>query len=125
MIWGRYVPVYCGGRFVPVLRQHSRHRLDPRGDGCSNGQVHINNRTVIITVKPEEHELGSLQTHGTYEEIKKYVLDKYSLKISALNISQAKRKCGLDGGEAFNKSKNDSRIPNCTNKSNQDLLIFN
>ena len=29
---GRYVPVYCGGRFVSVLCRHSRHRLNPRGD---------------------------------------------------------------------------------------------
>lgn len=27
----RYIPVYCGGRFVPVLCGHSRRRLDPCG----------------------------------------------------------------------------------------------
>ena len=70
---------------------------------------------VSITVKPEELELGSLRTHGTYEEIKKYVLDNYGLKVSTLYISQIKRKCGLDVGEAYNKPKNpDSRVPNCT-----------
>ena len=69
---------------------------------------------VIVEVKPEELELGSLKTHGTYEEIKSYVLNKYGFKISTLNISQVKRKCGLDVGEAYNKPKRqDSKVPNC------------
>ncbi len=77
---------------------------------------------VTIDVKPEELELGSLQTHGTYEEIKKYVLDNYGLKVSTLNISQVKRKCGLDVGEAFNKPKNpDSRVPNCTKEKEEAI----
>ena len=70
---------------------------------------------VIVEVKPEELELGSLKAHGTYEEIKSYVLNKYGFKISTLNISQVKRKCGLDVGESYNKpKKQDSKVPNCT-----------
>ena len=69
---------------------------------------------VIVEVKPEELELGSLKAHGTYEEIKSYVLNKYGFKISTLNISQVKRKCGLDVGEAYNKpKKQNSKVPNC------------
>lgn len=69
---------------------------------------------VVIEVRPEELELGSLKTHGTYEEIKSYVLNKYGLKVSTLNISQVKRKCGLDVGEAYNKPKSkDAKPPNC------------
>lgn len=69
---------------------------------------------VTVEVRPEELELGSLKTHGTYEEIKSYVLNKYGLKVSTLNISQVKRKCGLDVGEAYNKpKKQDSKVPNC------------
>lgn len=30
----RYIPVYCGGGFVPVLCGHSSHCLVPCGDGC-------------------------------------------------------------------------------------------
>ena len=37
-----------------------------------------------------------------------------SLKVSTLNISQIKRKCGLDVGEAYNKPKTQSnKVPNC------------
>ena len=69
---------------------------------------------VTVEVRPEELELGSLKTHGTYEEIKSYVLHKHGLKISTLNISQVKRKCGLDVGEAYNKpKKQNSKVPNC------------
>lgn len=69
---------------------------------------------VVIEVRPEELELGSLKTHGTYEEIKSYVLHKHGLKVSTLNISQIKRKCGLDVGEAYNKPKSqNSKVPNC------------
>lgn len=69
---------------------------------------------VTVEVRPEELELGSLKTHGTYEEIKSYVLHKHGLKISTLNISQVKRKCGLDVGEAYNKPKSqNSKVPNC------------
>ncbi len=69
---------------------------------------------VVIEVRPEELELGSLKTHGTYEEIKSYVLKKHGLKVSTLNISQVKRKCGLDVGEAYNKPKSqNSKVPNC------------
>ena len=69
---------------------------------------------VTVEVRPEELGLGSLKTHGTYEEIKSYVLNKHGLKISTLNISQVKRKCGLDVGEAYNKPKSqNSKVPNC------------
>ena len=69
---------------------------------------------VTVEVRPEELELGSLKTHGTYEEIKSYVLHKHGLKISTLNISQVKRKCGLDVGEAYNKPKSQNgKVPNC------------
>lgn len=37
-----------------------------------------------------------------------------SLKVSTLKISQIKRKCGLDVGEAYNKPKTQSsKVPNC------------
>ena len=69
---------------------------------------------VTVEVRPEELGLGSLKTHGTYEEIKSYVLNKHGLKISTLNISQVKRKCGLDVGEAYNKPKSQNgKVPNC------------
>ena len=78
---------------------------------------------VTIEVRPEELELGSLKTHGTYEEIKSFVLNKYGFKISTLNISQVKRKCGLDVGESYNKpKKQDSKVPNCTPEKEKAII---
>lgn len=79
--------------------------------------------TLLIEVRPEELELGSLKTHGTYEEIKSYVLHKHGLKVSTLNISQVKRKCGLDVGEAYNKPKSkDAKVPNCPPEKEKDIM---
>ena len=78
---------------------------------------------VTVEVKPEELELGSLKTHGTYEEIKSYVLHKHGLKISTLNISQVKRKCGLDVGESCNKpKKQNSKVPNCPPEKEKAIM---
>ena len=78
---------------------------------------------VVIEVRPEELELGSLKTHGTYEEIKSYVLHKHGLKVSTLNISQVKRKCGLDVGEAYNKPKSkDAKVPNCPPEKEKAIM---
>lgn len=78
---------------------------------------------VVIEVRPEELELGSLKTHGTYEEIKSYVLKKHGLKVSTLNISQVKRKCGLDVGEAYNKPKSqNSKAPNCPPEKEKAIM---
>ena len=78
---------------------------------------------VTVEVRPEELELGSLKTHGTYEEVKSYVLHKNGLKISTLNISQVKRKCGLDVGESYNKpKKQDSKVPNCPPEKEKAII---
>lgn len=40
-----------------------------------------------------------------YEQIKEYILEKFGFKVSTLYIAQMKRKCGLEVGEHYNKSK--------------------
>ena len=52
------------------------------------------------------------QKVATYEQIKAYVLEHTSLKVSSLYISQVKQKCGLDVGENYNLSKKeDAKVP--------------
>lgn len=60
----------------------------------------------------DELDAISTQTKATYEEIKKYVLEKIGLKVSNLYISQVKGKCGIEVGENLPKSE-DSRQPQC------------
>lgn len=50
-----------------------------------------------LDIEIGEDELSEIDfsKDATYEEIKKYVLDKYGLKVSSLYIAQIKRKHGL------------------------------
>lgn len=57
-----------------------------------------------------ELDLTAAESKATYEEIKQYVLDKYGLKVSSLNIAQIKTKCGIIECENYNKSK--KKMPN-------------
>lgn len=50
----------------------------------------------------------------TYQGIKKYILEKYNLKVSSLNIAQVKDKCGIKERTNYNKPKDkDSKQPSC------------
>ena len=63
-----------------------------------------------------EDELSEIDfsKDATYWEIKKYVFDKYGLKVSSLYIVQIKRKHGLIERENYNISKKENqRVPNC------------
>lgn len=61
-----------------------------------------------------EEFLHDSRGQATYPQIKSYVMEQTGLKVSTLNISQVKRKCGLDVGECYNKPKSeDARQPQC------------
>lgn len=45
----------------------------------------------------------------TAAEIKVYVLEQFGLKVSSLDISQVKRKRGLEVGENYNPSKSEGQ----------------
>ena len=58
---------------------------------------------VIVTLDMDEMDLISVESKTTYEEIKKYVAEHNDgMKVSSLNISQVKRKCGVELAENFN-----------------------
>ncbi|HEO4180783.1 TPA: 23S rRNA (uracil(1939)-C(5))-methyltransferase RlmD [Streptococcus agalactiae] len=69
-----------------------------------------------LDIEIGEDELSEIDfsKDATYGEIKKYVLDKYGLKVSSLYIAQIKRKHGLIERENYNFSKKENqRVPNC------------
>ena len=89
-------------------------------------RLYFNDETVVLLSKlnTEHHldiEIGEdelseidFSKDATYGEIKKYVLDKYGLKVSSLYIAQIKRKHGLIEREDYNFSKKENqRVPNC------------
>ena len=44
---------------------------------------------------------------ATYEQVKDYMLEHTSLKVSSLYIAQVKQKCGIIERENYNKSKSE------------------
>ena len=68
-------------------------------------------------------DLTAAETKPTYNDIKAYVLKTYGLKVSALYISQVKRKLGLEVGEAYNKPKTDkNKTPQCPEEKERAIV---
>ena len=85
--------------------------------------VHVETVALLYKQNTERHldlEIGEdelseidFSKDATYGEIKKFVLDKYGLKVSSLYIVQVKRKHGLIERENYNISKKENqRVPN-------------
>lgn len=86
--------------------------------------MHVETVALLSKLNTEHHldiEIGEdelseidFSKDATYGEIKKFVLDKYGLKVSSLYIAQVKRKHGLIERENYNISKKENqRVPNC------------
>ena len=68
--------------------------------------------------------MSGLQKSATYEQIKAYVMEKFGLKVSSLYISQAERKCRLNMGQKYDRSKKeDATVPQCLLK--KEVAIMN
>ena len=50
---------------------------------------------IDIKVDMDEMDVTGAEKKATYQQIKDYVLDKFGLKVSSLNIAQIKDKCGI------------------------------
>lgn len=69
---------------------------------------------IEVSLPLDSADITASETKATYREIKEYILDKFGVKVSALYISQVKRKNGLEVGECYNKPKSPvSRTPIC------------
>lgn len=69
---------------------------------------------IEVKLELDEEDITKVESKGIYENIKDYILDKYGLKVSTLYIAQIKRKCGLELGENYNKSKKENQVvPEC------------
>lgn len=54
------------------------------------------------------------KTRGTYEQIKKYIKDKYDVKVHSMYIGQIKTKYGIDKRLNYNLSKKENaHVPKC------------
>lgn len=72
-------------------------------------------QNIEVELEMSELDLTAAESKATYAEIKQYVLDKYGLEVSSLNIAQIKAKCGIIERENYNTAKNENvKQPNCT-----------
>lgn len=82
-----------------------------------NVKKHIN-----VKLDLDEFDLISAESKATYQKIKKYILDKYNLKVSSLNIAQVKDKCGIKERDNYNKPKHkDSKQPSCPKEKEEAI----
>lgn len=58
---------------------------------------------IDITVDMDELDLTSSEAKATYDEIKDYIFDKHSVKVSSLYIAQTKQKPGFIERDCYNK----------------------
>ncbi len=86
------------------------------------GTTHV--ETVTLLSRKDVHERikfdvnveelqGRASSTATYSEIKAYILEKYGLNVTSLNIAQVKEKHGFEKRENYNKGKDGHRVPNC------------
>ena len=69
---------------------------------------------IEVEIKMDELDLTAAESKATYEEIKAYVLEHSSIKVSSLYIAQVKQKCGIIERENYNKPKSeDATQPQC------------
>ena len=89
--------------------------------------------TVVLLSRKDVHERikfdvnvedlhGRASSTATYSEIKAYILEKYGLKVTSLNIGQIKDKCGFEKRENYNKGKEGHRVPNCTPEKEEAIM---
>lgn len=65
---------------------------------------------ISVKIELDELDLTSAESKATYAQIKEYILEKFGLKVSALYITQIKKKCGIELRENYNKSKKKNKL---------------
>ncbi|HEL0681467.1 23S rRNA (uracil(1939)-C(5))-methyltransferase RlmD [Streptococcus equi] len=78
---------------------------------------------ISVKIELDELDLTSAESKATYAQIKEYILEKFGLKVSALYITQIKKKCGIELRENYNKSKKEKQvIPQCTPEKEEAIM---
>ena len=90
----------------------------PRTDNCeavvllSKGEILT--KKIRVEISLEDMDTSGFRQGATYDEIQKWVQEKYGFHVTHLNIAQVKQKYGIIERENYNKPKSpDSRQPGC------------
>jgi len=78
---------------------------------------------VDLELNLDEFDLTAAESKATYEEIIKYVSEKFGMKVSNLNIAQVKRKYGIIERSNYNLPKSEnSKQPQCTPEKEKAIV---
>lgn len=87
---------------------HTSRRLYnfPRGAGRPfsadrSGAETISSQNVRVEFSLEDMDMSRFQQGATYEQIQKWVQEKYGFHVTHLNIAKTKRKSGSSNGRTF------------------------
>lgn len=75
--------------------------------------------TVKITMEVKQED--KVNVKPTYSRIKAYILENYGMKVHTANIAQAKRECGLEPKQAFNRKTEEVANRPCS-KEKMELI---
>ena len=77
---------------------------------------------IEVDLELSELDLTKAESKATYTEIKKYVLDKFGLKVSQLYIAQVKREFGLIERINYNVGENKNHVPQVTPEKREAII---
>ena len=77
---------------------------------------------ININLDMSELDLTSAESKATYAEIKKYVLDKFGLKVSQFYIAQVKREYGLIERINYNVGEGKNHVPQVTPEKREAII---
>ena len=83
----------------------------------------IMSKSVRVEFPIEDMNTSGFQFGATYQNIADWIWEEYGLKVSRLYISQIKRKCGLEVGDHYNKSKEENqRVLQCPPEKEEAII---
>ena len=112
------------GRDVKIFREFGYEAKRAAAVDMFPGTAHVETVCLLsklntkqhieVEIKMDELDLTAAESKATYEEIKAYVLEHSSIKVSSLYIAQVKQKCGIIERENYNKPKSENATqPQC------------
>ena len=79
-------------------------------------------KKIEVDLDITEMDLTKAEAKATYEEIKKYVMDKFGVKVSTLCIAQVKREYGLIERVNYNSGSGKNPVPQVSEKK-RDMIV--
>ena len=84
---------------------------------------HKNTKHITIDLQLDELDVTSAEAKPTYPKIKKYIMDKYGVKLHSKDIAETKRKYGLIERKNYNISKKEHPIVRHCTKEKEKLIV--